>query len=83
MPKRGNTFPVGYVHPPTETVVDAPCHTGGKAHRPALNHDGPAAACGAQPYEGGWRRLGYYAAIDAGAKPCRQPQCFPRHLEST
>lgn len=87
--KRGTyhrTFPKSYVHPPTESLVDGPCSQGARAHRRAhLNpHNGldQASACGALHDGGGFRALSYYAAIAAGAKPCRDPKCFPTHLAS-
>lgn len=74
------TFPKNYVNPPTESVVDGNCTAGAHAHR--RSHAGVGAACNATHDGIGWRELSYYAALAAGAKPCRDPRCFPTHLAS-
>lgn len=80
MPKIRRTFPTSYVHPPTESVVDGPCCQGAYAHR--RSHLGIGAACNASHDGFGFRELSYHAAVAAGAKPCRDPKCFPTHLRA-
>lgn len=81
MKRQQRTFPRNYVNPPTESLVDGPCSQGAHAHR--RSHIGVGAACNATVTDHlGWRELSYYAALAAGAKPCRDPKCFPTHLAS-
>lgn len=81
MARTRRSFPRSYVHPPTESVVDGPCSQGAYAHR--RSHRGVGAACNASVTDHlGWRELSFYAAVAAGAKPCRDQQCFPTHLQA-